>query len=59
MPTQSPVNVHLVLRTFETDLDLPPGTDVLATSEPEPVVDVRAAVLEALAARSQSEARTG
>ncbi|MCE5254271.1 MAG: lactate racemase domain-containing protein [Actinomycetia bacterium] len=44
-----PVNVHLKLRSFETDLVLPPGTDILRAREPEAVRDVETAVFEALA----------
>jgi nickel-dependent lactate racemase len=43
------VEVHLKLRSFETDLVLPPGTDVLRTHEPEAVADVHPAVRQALA----------
>ena len=51
-PALAPVNVHLQLRSFATDLVLPEGTEVLRTREPEPLPDVRAAVLEALAVPS-------
>jgi len=45
----APVEVHLKLRSFETDLVLPPGTDVLHTDEPAAVADVHTAVRRALA----------
>jgi nickel-dependent lactate racemase len=44
-----PVRVSLRLRSFATDLLLPPSTDVLCTEEPEPLADVYSAVREALA----------
>lgn len=46
----SPGRFPLRLRSFETVLTLPPRTEVLRAPEPEPLDDVRAAVLEALAA---------
>jgi lactate racemase len=49
-PQDSAVRVHLELRSFATDLVLPPGTEILHAREPEAVPDVRAAVLAALAA---------
>jgi hypothetical protein len=49
-PANSPLMAHLELRSFETELPLPFHTDVLRAREPEPLADVRAAVLEALAA---------
>ncbi|MBN1319579.1 MAG: DUF2088 domain-containing protein [Thermoleophilia bacterium] len=42
------MSVHLKMRTFEADLSLPPGTEILRAREPEPVTDVAAAVREAL-----------
>ena len=41
--------VHLQLRSFAADLDLPPGTAVLRAGEAEALADVRGAVLDALA----------
>ncbi len=46
----SPVRVHLELRSFAADLELPLGTDVLRTHEPEPVAHVYEAVQRALSA---------
>ncbi len=43
------VTARLELRSFATDLVLPPGTEILKTPDPEPLADVRAAVLAALA----------
>lgn len=47
--SDTPVQVHLKLRSFETDLVLPPGSDVLRTEEPEALFDVHGAVRQALA----------
>ena len=44
------VNVHLQMRTFEADLSLPPGAELLSTWEPAALADVASAVREALAA---------
>lgn len=44
------VNVHLRMRTFETDLRLPAGAEILRAREPEALEDVAAAVRGALAA---------
>ncbi|MFH0917329.1 MAG: lactate racemase domain-containing protein [bacterium] len=43
-------SVPLRLRSFSTELDLPPGTDVLRLREPEALPDVPAAVSTALSA---------
>ena len=48
--TDSPLSVHLDMRSFAADLVLPPGTDILRAREPEALGDVHAAVLEALSA---------
>jgi lactate racemase len=45
-----PLSIHLQMRSFATDLLLPPETEVLCTREPEPLPDVPAAVREALSA---------
>lgn len=45
-----PVKVHLRMRTFEADLSLPAGTEILRAREPEGLEDAAAAVREALAA---------
>jgi nickel-dependent lactate racemase len=47
--TLKPERVHLELRSFAADLVLPPGTDILRTSEPEALADVPAAIAEVLA----------
>ena len=49
LATDGVVRIPLVLRSFASDLVLPPGTDVLRTREPEPVADVPKAIAEALA----------
>jgi nickel-dependent lactate racemase len=48
--THGEVRVRLGLRSFTTDLVLPPGTDVLRSDVPEPLADVPAAIAEALKA---------
>lgn len=47
---ESGCSVPLRLRSFSTDLALPPGTDVLRVGEPEALRDVPAAVSRALSA---------
>jgi lactate racemase len=49
-PAERPVTAHLQLRSFSTDLVLPAGVHILRAPDPEPLADVRAAVLAALAA---------
>ena len=48
-PARADVTTHLQLRSFAADLVLPAGTEILKTPDPEPLADVRAAVLAALA----------
>jgi hypothetical protein len=43
------IPVYLALRSFATDLILPPGTDVLRAREPEAISNVHATILKALA----------
>ena len=46
--TNAELRVPLELRSFATDLVLPPGTNVLRTDVPEALADVPAAIAEAL-----------
>jgi nickel-dependent lactate racemase len=50
----SHMRVQISLRSFSAEVDLPPGTEILRSPEPEALADVRAAVDRALAAPIES-----